>query len=136
MKIAHRKAQAETPEVFQASYFQWALTTNMFRRIALLTPSGMTGEVAVNIPEEAQTIDVAGELTPPAHAALNAQRVCIDPNQPPGKLLATEREKLLPLRVLPLMGAGASLLDFLLHVSLLSRALKAKGLLLPSITKL
>ena len=104
MKIAHRKAQAGASGAFQANCFQWALTTNMLRRIALLTPSGMTGEVAVNIPEEAQTIDVAGELTPPAHAALNAQRVCIDPNQPPGKLLATEGENLLLLWEFPPCG--------------------------------
>ena len=92
----------------------------------------MSREIILGPPKkEPKSIDVGGDLSPSADGALDAERVCIRPYQPPGKSLV-EGEKLLPLRVLPLMGAGA----FLLHAPLLSRALKAKGRLLPFIRKL
>ncbi len=87
----------------------------------------MSREVSLTSPEkETQAIDIADELSPSAHRTLNAESVCVDTDQSPGKLLAAEREKPLFLRIFPLVGT-----DCLFHAPLLSRALKAKGRLLP-----
>jgi len=89
-------------------------------------------EVSLTSPEkETQAIDIADELSPSAHRTLDADSICVESDEAPGELLAAEREKPLFLRIFPLVGAG-----LLVHVSLLSRALKAKGRLPLFIRKL
>lgn len=124
MKIAHRKAQTEVSRAFQASYFQWALATNMFRRVPLRL-SGVPREVQPWVPKKGQPVNAVGELIPPTSLALDVEVVRFRPQETP--------------RELPRREEYASLLGefFLvntklcLHRSLLSRALKAKGRLLP-----
>ena len=88
--------------------------------ISLLQISGVLGEIALDIPEETQPINVVGELMPPALLTFDAESICVESDEAPGEFPRRE-ENTFPLRELPLMGAGASLLDFLLHAPLLPR---------------
>ena len=102
------------------------LATDIFRRALLL---GVLREVSVDpsAEEEVEPVNVVGELMPPALLTFDAESVCVKAQQPPGEHLV-DGEKPLPLRVLPLMGAGL----FIHDNPLLSRALEAKGRLPPS----
>lgn len=80
--------------------------------------SGVLGEVGFYVPKKGQPVNVSDEVSPSTYGTLDADSICVDSDQAPGKFL-TESKKPFPFRDLPLMGAGASLLDFLLHVSLL-----------------
>ena len=110
MKIAHRKAQAEAyKKPFRQAIFWWALTTNMFRRVPLRL-SGVLGEIGLYVPKKGQAVDVVGELMPPTLLTFDAESVCVDSEDTPGKFLA-EGEKPFPFRELPFVGAS------LLHCS-------------------
>ena len=114
MKIAHRKAQAGASGAFQANYFQWALTTNMLRRVPLRL-SGVLGEIALDIPEEAQSIDAVNKLSPPTSLALDVEVVRFRPQETPREL-PRRKENAFLLRKLSLVNAR-----FCVHGSLLSR---------------
>lgn len=112
MKIAHRKAQAETyKKPSRQAIFSGPSDGYIPSRPFL----GVLGEVGFYVPKKAQPVNPVGELVPPTRRALSVQRIPIDANKAPGEFLAPERENLLLFGDLPLMGAGA----FLLHVSLL-----------------
>ena len=48
----------------------------------------MLREVALDIPEEAQAVDVVGELMPPALLTFDAESICVETDQSPGELPA------------------------------------------------
>ena len=84
--------------------------------------SGVLGEVALDIPEESQAVDVVGELMPPTSTALNVEVVRLRPQETPDEL-PRRKENTFLLRELPLVNTG-----FCFHSPLLPRECsKLKG---------
>ena len=77
--------------------------------------SGVLGEIALDIPEEAQSIDAVNKLSPSTSLALDVEVVRLRPQETPDELPRGE-ENTFPLRELPLVNTG-----FCFHGPLLPR---------------